>query len=459
MMNLSQEKQSVALWSVFASGIMAVGKLIAALATGSLGILSEAVHSLIDVGATLITYFAVRYADVPPDDDHHFGHEKMESVAALIATGLLFLTTGWVSYEAIHRLFAENHDINVTWWAVAIIAATILIDLNRSRRLLAVARKTGSAALEADALHFTSDMWSSLVVLGGLGAVWAGFWWADPLAALIVSVFIGHAGWELGKRTLATLLDAAPEGVTDVVAKIAAEHPAIMGLSRCRVRPAGTTLFIDVDITVRRTLPLDEVAEIKQSMHDDIRKEYPNGDISITAAGIAIDDETLFERVLLLARRQGLAIHHLTAQHLGAKTALSFDLEVDGRMPLAEAHAIASNLEDAIRDELGGDIEVDSHIEPLHPTGIEGEDLGAQQTEIIARELRSLADQHQSLSDVHNVRVRRTDLGLFVSYHCRFPGNHSVEAVHAAVDSLEETLRKTHPQVRRVIAHAEPLRH
>jgi cation diffusion facilitator family transporter len=451
------EKQRVALISILASTVLAGSKLVAAIFTGSLGILSEAVHSIIDMGATVITWVAVRYSDQPPDEDHHFGHEKVESISALIATGLLFLTTAWVAWEAIHRLLSGHAEVEVTWWAAAIIAGTVLIDLNRSRALMKVARKTSSAALEADALHFTSDMWSSLVVLAGLGAVWLGYSWADPLAALIISVFIARAGWQLGKRTLDTLLDAAPQGALEKITELARQTEGVMGLTRCRVRPAGATLFIDVDISVRRILPLEEVSDIKLKFADTIRSHYPNGDISVTANGVAIDDETLFDKVLLQARRRGLAIHHLTAQHVDGRTALSFDLEVDGEMSLAEAHEVATGLERAIHEELGGDIEIDSHIEPLHPSGISGTDADAKSAERVETQLRKLAISRKPLTDVHKVRVRATEHGLFVSYHCRFPGSHSVEAVHEAVDALEEALRKKLPEVRRVIAHAEPI--
>lgn len=454
---MTNEKQHVALISLLASTVLAATKLFAAIFTGSLGILSEAVHSIIDMGATLITWFAVRYSDQPPDETHHFGHEKVESVSALVATGLLFLTTGWVAWEAVKRIFTGHAEVEVTWWAAAIIAGSILIDLNRSRSLMKVARKTNSAALEADALHFTSDMWSSLVVLAGLGAVWLGFAWADAAAALIVSAFIAHAGWELGRRTLDTLLDAAPEGALETITELARETEGVMGLTRCRVRPAGATLFIDVDISVRRTLPLDEVSEIKKQFEKAIRNHYPNGDISVTANGVAIDDETLFDKVLLQARRRGLAIHHLTAQHVNGRTALSFDLEVDGVMPLEDAHEVATALERAIHDELGGDIEIDSHIEPLHPSGIHGTQADAKAAKLVETQLKKLATSRKPLTDVHNIRVRATEHGLFVSYHCRFPGTQTVEAVHEAVDALEDELRKKLPQVRRVIAHAEPI--
>src|SRR4051812_9646415 len=183
----SSEKHRVVVLSVFASLGLTITKFAAGLATGSLGILSEAIHSLLDLGATIITWFAVRWSDQPPDAEHHYGHAKAESVAALIETGLLFLTTGWIVLESARRIWTGQSHVETSWWAAAIVAASIVIDFNRSRVLSRVARKTSSEALEADALHFSSDMWSSLVVLGGLGAVWLGHPLADPIAALMVS--------------------------------------------------------------------------------------------------------------------------------------------------------------------------------------------------------------------------------------------------------------------------------
>ncbi|MGE4246227.1 MAG: cation-efflux pump [Parvibaculaceae bacterium] len=451
------EKQRVAIWSLFASGVLTLAKLVAGLATGSLGILSEAVHSLLDFAATIVTVLAVGVSDRPPDDTHHFGHAKFESVSALTATGLLFATTAWIVYEAVSRLVTGEIHVEVTWWAVAIIVGSILIDWNRGRVLSRVARKTASEALAADALHFSSDMWSSCAVLIGLGAVYLGYGWADPVAALVVAIFVAIAGYRLGKRTLDTLLDAAPKGVASAIGQLADETPGVLALQRLRIRPAGATLFVDADIAVRRTLPLDEAAEIKQHLADAVKRQYPNADISVTAHPVALDDETVFDRVMLIAGRRGLAVHHLTVQALKDRLSVSFDLELDGRMALKEAHEIATGLETAIREELGEDVEVESHIEPMHTASLDGANADDTQRKRIEATLKSLADRDELLTGIHNVRARENEHGLFVTFHCRVRGAESVEAVHEAVDALEAKLKKRLPEVRRVIAHAEPL--
>jgi cation diffusion facilitator family transporter len=215
------EKSRVATLSLIASAGLASVKFAAAMVSGSLGLLSEAFPSLLDCGATALTLFAVRIGDQPADDDHHFGHAKVESVAALVETGLLFMVTLWVAYEAVLRLWVGGHKVEISWWLFAVVIASIFIDYNRSHALENAAQKTSSDALAADALHFRADMWSSCAVLIGLALSWYGFWFADPLAALVVAGFVGKAAYDLGARTLATLLDAAPAGSTEKLRELA----------------------------------------------------------------------------------------------------------------------------------------------------------------------------------------------------------------------------------------------
>lgn len=454
----AEEKHSVALVSVLASAGLAGSKMVAAAFTGSLGILSEAIHSLIDLGATIITYFAIRWSDQPADDEHHYGHAKIESIAALVETALLFLTTAWVSWEAIRRLTSPGeHPVEVTWWAIAIIAGSILIDYNRVKALRRVAKKTGSEALEADALHFSSDMWSSLVVLGGLGAVWAGVPAADSIAALVVSAFIAVAGWRLGARTLNTLLDTAPAGATEVVRGLVNDVHGVLAIKTIRLRPAGATMFTSIVVEVARTMPIDDIVKTKDAIFAAVQDRFPNADITVTANPVALDNETVFQKVMLIASRRNLAIHHLTAQKIGDKLAISFDLEVDGSMPLGEAHDTATALEEAIRGELGSDVEVESHIEPQPERMLEGHTAPPPITAEITAALMTLAAAHPRLTDIHNVRLRRNEEGLFLHYHCRCSPADTVERIHDDIDRVEAGLKDRFGDIRRVIAHAEPI--
>ena len=452
-----QKKKRVALISMLASALLAVIKLLAAVFTGSLGMLSEAVHSLIDVGATIVTLFAIRFAARPADDEHHFGHAKIESVAALLEALLLIGTAIFIAFEATTRLFGQHQPLDLRWWAFAVLILSIAIDFNRSGVLKKTATQTSSDALHADAAHFESDMWSSLAVFLGLVGVWLGFLWADSLVALVVSIYLVKIAWGLGSSTLNTLLDAAPLGVAAAIQALAEKQDGVLAVKRLRIRPSGPTLFVDLDVNVPRLLNLTAIPDLKAKLNTSIRKEFPQADISITTNPVALDSETAFEKIAVIAHQRNHAIHHVTVQQIAGRMAVSFDLEVDGNSTLAKAHEQATQLEDAIRAGLGGDVEVESHIEPLPTRLLKGKSINGPQIKKLEELLRSLARTEKTMSDVHSIRVRSTDNGLFLHYHCRFAGDASVNEVHAVVDRIETKLQLKIKNISRVIAHAEPL--
>lgn len=453
----SEQKEAAALSSIVASTVMTIAKFVAAVFTGSLGLLSEAIHGLLDVGATVMTYYAVKIADLPADEEHHYGHAKIESVAALFETGLLFVASGWIMWEAVQRMLGHGGEVDVHPAALAVVVGSIAIDFFRARNLIRVAKLTNSPALEADALHFSSDMWSSAVVLGGLGVVLLGFPMGDAIAAFGVSGFVLLAGWRLGKRTIDSLMDAAPEGVTEKLRMVVERISGVVAIERIRARPSGATVFVDLDVAVSRTRSFDDLARIKQEIIAAVKRETPEVEISVIAHPRALDDETVHERIMVIARNHGVAIHHLTVQALGdGQMSVSFDIEVDGRMPLEAAHVIADDLETAIGDELGAGVEVETHIEPITIDRLHGIDVEAEEIAAISSDLTDAATRGGVVDDVHDVRVRATDEGLIVNFHCRAAPSISVADLHAAIDDVERAIRATRLSVRRVIGHGEP---
>jgi cation diffusion facilitator family transporter len=339
-------KEKVALISIAASAGLTLAKGTVGLATGSLAILSEAAHSLLDLAATIMTYFAVRISGKPADEGHHYGHGKVESVSALAETALLFLLSGIVIWEASARLFGgHGHAVETTFWAFAVMVGSIIVDFFRARVLYRVAAQTSSEALEADALHFGSDMWSSAAVLAGLAVVALGYPSADSAAAIIVALFICIAGWRLGRRTIDTLTDTAPAGAAKRIDAEVARIPGIVEVERLRARQSAGVLFVDLVVAVSRTLPLDRVAALKDRIVRKVRKESPGAEVTVTTEPRVLDDETVLERIMVIARNRGLAVHHVTVHALAARLAVSLDLEVDGTITLGAAHDIASDLE------------------------------------------------------------------------------------------------------------------
>ncbi len=456
---MQNEKEQVALSSIAASAALTIAKALVGFATGSLAILSEAGHSLIDLGATLMTYAAVRISGKPADKEHPYGHGKFEAVSALAETALLFLLSGVVIWEAVKRLTEhEGHVVEATVWAFGVIAASIVVDFFRSRALSRTAKQTQSQALEADALHFSSDLWSSLAVLIGLAGVRYGLPWADSTAALVVAVLVCVAGWRLGRRTIDALTDVAPEGAAETITAIAASVPGVVAVEQVRARAVGEKTFIDLTVAVSRTLPLDRVSAIKDAVAGAIRKQMPGAEPTVTTDPVALNNETVLDRVMVIARNRALAVHHVMVHDLKDRLAISLDLEVDGKQSLRDAHAAADGLEKAIAAELGASVEVDTHIEPLQPHRASGREAPPERVKAVEIALAELAADGRTVRDVHDVRVRETDEGEIVNFHCRVDPGLSVQTVHEKVDALERALRARSPSIKRVIGHAEPTR-
>lgn len=451
-------KEQAALWSIAASAGITLAKGIAGLATGSLALISDAAHSLIDVASTTLTWLAVRAAHKPADEEHHYGHGKLESLAALVETAFLFLLSGAVAYEGARRLLTrESAEVEPSWAAAGVLVAAIVVDAWRWWALKRVARETGSEALDADALHFSSDLVNSVLVLAALGAAAIGYPEADSLVAIGVSIFIAVAGFRLAKRTIDTLLDAAPKGLAEQIKARAESIPGVASVERVRVRPVGGHIFGEVLARVPRTLPLEHVAALKEAIIRAVEQDLPRSEITVATEPVQLDDETILERVLLIAAKRRIPVHHVIVQEVSGRMCVSLDVEVDGRMTSGAAHGLATKLESAIRLEFGPGIEVDTHIEPLRISPLAGEDEAPEVVQRIVRTLEETAERVGQVGDVHSVRVRRTAEGLVVHYHCRVDPALSVASVHAHVDELERRVRALHPEILRLIGHAEPV--
>jgi cation diffusion facilitator family transporter len=448
-------KSRVAAISIFASTGMAAAKFVVGIAIGSLALISEALHSSVDVVATVITWLVVRVSDRPADHEHHYGHGKFESLSALGVIAMLYVLAGGILVESYSRLREGAPPPTISAIPFIVLLIDIAVNFWRARALHRTARDTKSQALAADALHFASDVLGSIAVIIGLALSGLGYAWGDAAAAIGVAVVISLLGLRLARSTVETLLDRAPDGVAEKATAALKALPGIVDVERLRARMVGPTHFIDAIVQVPRTFPIDRVEAIKRQAQDAVAAALGDADLTFTAVPVARNNESIRERIMVIARNSGLAIHHVTVHDLGGKLTVSIDLEVDGEMALNAAHDIAHEFERQIRDEFGDDVEVDTHIEPLEPELPVGADAAPERVETIKSALSSFAADG-AIHDIHNVRVRDTDAGEIVNFHCRAAPSMSVIKVHESVDEIERALRRAFPTVKRVISHAEP---
>jgi cation diffusion facilitator family transporter len=462
----AREKRRAALLSVGSAVLLVSLKAFLVIRTGSLGVLSEALHSGLDLLAAIITFLSVRVSDEPADERHPYGHGKFENFSAFVETGLLLLTALYIIYEAFDRLFFHSVHIQPSVTAIVVLLVALAIDVTRSRALTHVARKYSSDALEADALHFSTDVWSTIVVIAGIGLVWAGETWnlpwlayADALAALAVAAVILWVGSQLGRRTMDALLDVAPKGLQQEIARAVGRMDGVLDVDRVRVRRAGNRHFVDATVSVARTASLEQVHALSDAIEKRIGEIVPS-DVMVHAEPRAPQGEHLFEAIRAVAQRMGLAIHDVTALQQAGRLFIELHLEVDEHLSLRDAHRQATQLEDEVQKLRDGSTDVNIHIEPLG-RHIATPDAGAGEMKLLSRAieefLNTLPSEFDELVNCHDVRVRQVEHHILASCHCTMGGALPITQVHDVTAALEDRVKEKFPQIYRVTIHPEPV--
>jgi len=460
-----REKRSVALSSVLAGGFLTTLKLVIGLMTGSLGILSEAAHSALDFVAAFVTWVAVRVSGRPADREHTYGHGKVENLSALLETTLLIATCGWIIHEAVQRLFFKQVHVEATVWAFAVMVISIVVDVSRSRALARAARKYDSQALEADALHFSTDIFSSAVVLLGLAGVLAStrpkLEWlvkADAVAALGVAAIVLWVSYRLARRTIGQLLDAVPPGLRDDIAR-AVRLPGVVDVVRVRVRRSGPAAFADVTLRVARDTGLERAHGVATSAELAVHRLLPGADVVVHVEPAEAPDEAglgdIPEAVRAVARRIGLAAHDINVENVLGRRSLELHLEVPDSLNVAAAHDRATAFERALRESVPGLEKIVTHIEPAGPA-VATRRAEPQEEALVIEVLRELARDESLHCDPHEITVRRSGDELGVSFHCALEPDTAITEAHALTERVERALRARLPGLGRVVIHVEP---
>lgn len=461
----AREKKRAALLSVGSATLLVSLKTFLVVRTGSLGVLSEALHSGLDLVAAVITFLSVRVSDLPADERHLYGHGKFENFSAFVETGLLALTALYIVYEAFDRLFFRSVHVQPSVTAILVLLAALAIDLTRSRTLGHVARKYSSEALEADALHFSTDVWSTTVVIAGIALVWAGETWhvawliyADALAGLAVAAVILWVGGQLGRRTLDALLDVAPKGLQQEIARALERMDGVLEVTRIRVRRAGNRYFVDATVSVARTASLEQVHTLSDGIEKRVGEIVPS-DVMVHVEPRAPAGEHIFESIRAVAQRMGLAAHDLHASQQDGRLFIELHLEVDENLSLREAHRQASELEEKIRELRDGAVDVNIHIEPFGhriATPDAGEGEMKQLAKAIETFVNRLPAEFDELVNCHEVRVRQVEHHILVSCHCIMKSELPITQVHDVTAALEDRVKEKFQQIYRVTIHPEP---
>ncbi len=467
-----EAKYSAALLSLVAAFAITALKLLTGVLTGSLGMLSEAAHSAIDLVAASITLFSVHAADQPADEEHNYGHGKIESLSAFVETGLMLASSVWIIYEALSRIFHRHHlALPLSPWPFLVLLLSIGIDYTRSRSLRKIAREQRSDALAADAIHFSTDLWASFAVLLGLTATKCGEVFhlpglelADPVAALAVAAIILRVSWSLARRTADTLLDATPahEGATAAqtrrkLIQDLGRIDGVLSVERLRTRRAGSSVFADVTLAMPRTLTFQRSEQITFAATSAIQRVLPEADVVVHSVPTATLAESAHDRVRAVAARANLSIHDVSLQQYEGALQLELHLEVNERLPLREAHDLVTRLEADIRKEVPRIASILTHIESEPATIESPEALEVdREAQTLRQNLRRMASQFPEILDIHDILVSQHRDRVQVNCHCTLPDDLPMVQVHQVITRLENAFKLQAPEVSRLLIHPEP---
>ena len=456
------EKRAVALFSVVAALLLTGTKVAVGLWTGSLGIVAEALHSGLDLAAAVVTLWAVRVSSRPADAEHAYGHGKIENLSALFETLLLLGTCAWIIREAIERLFfrAPIH-VDANLWAFLVVVLSIVVDYSRSRALMRVAKKYESQALEADALHFSTDIWSSLVVLLGLLGVLAAHelnvpWLAkaDAVAALGVAAVVVWISLQLGRKSVDDLLDSVPPELGRRIAA-AAKVTDVREVRQVRVRRSGPGLFVDLVLVLDPGESLERSHEIADRAETAIKTQFARADVVVHVEPGPMSTEDLAATARRLASRHGSSAHDIRVFEEDGRWTMELHLEMVESLPLGEAHRRASELESGLLAAVPSLAKVITHIEPDGERSTVRNADPAEVERIRACVLR-FPELVQLGIHAHDLSVRRAGKELAISFHCTLAAATPIKDAHAFTERIEQHLRTHIPNLGHVTVHTEP---
>jgi cation diffusion facilitator family transporter len=461
---LSAEKRRVALHSMVAAAAMTLLKLAAGLFSGSLGVLSDAAHSGLDLVGVTLTFFSVQVSDKPADDDHTYGHGKFENLSAFAEAGLMALSCAWIVWEAMERITRHAVVLRHSLWPALVLLLSIVVDYWRSRQLRIVAERTGSPALATDAFHFASDIWSTLAVLAGLGASWVGThfgigWlrFADPCAAIMVSLMILRLTLTLGRETVAVLLDEVPAETRQKLVHEVERVQGVLAVEQARVRRSGANYFADLTLALPRGFTFEHTGELVREATEAAHRALPEADVVIHTVPREAQTESVFDRVRAVAARNNVNVHDLSVQsHHGGRLRVEQHVELDEKMSLKMAHEFVTAMEAEILREAPEIDSVLTHIES-EPATIEQPEEMVEEDRRIEVALRAAAKLFPEVVDVHQIMVGRAGEHIYLSCHCTLPDDLAMHRVHDVMTGLEDRFKLACPEVQRVTIHPEPV--
>jgi cation diffusion facilitator family transporter len=459
---VNREKHTTALLSVLAIIFLTLMKAAVAILTGSLGLLAEAAHSLMDLVAAGVTFFAVKISGRPADSSHTYGHGKFENLSALVEVVLLLLACAGIVYEAIQRLFFKTVPVQITLWAFLVMGIAVVVNITLARRLNRVAKKYISQALEAEALDFLNDVWSSSVVILGMVLVMAAEsfnvpWLAkaDSIAGMVVAALVAISVLRLGRRAIGELMDEVPENLQDEITR-AARLEGIEEVRQVRVRRSGPQYFADLTLAVSRSTSSEHAHQITDQVEKAVQDLLPGASVLVHIEPVQVEDEQLTEALHALGERFGLGVHHIHITEVHGRQILTVHLDIEEGLQLEEAHAQASAFEKAVSEAFPAFERVWTHLEPVQRQVNSPGEVAFYHDEKIEQLILELPRVLGVPCVIHEITLLKEKDRLNISFHCMLQGETSIQEAHELSERMEAALCDMIPSLEAVLIHMEP---
>lgn len=459
--SITDRKIKVAVQSMYAAIIITIIKILAAYFSGSLGVLSEVFNSGIDVFVCIVTIISIKFSSKPPDKDHNYGHEKIENFSALFQVLILFITSAYIIYEAINRLIInKDSEVNVSIWIFLALIISMLIDVYRAKALKKIAEETKSSALEADALHFTTDILSSGVVIIGLILTYFNISKsADTIAALIVTVIIISLGYKLSRKAIDALMDRVPAGLYDKIKYETLLIKGVEGIKSFRIRSSGSIIYIDMVIQISRLVPFSKAHDIMDNVEKKINDITTNADVIIHSEPVETKDETINDKIRMIVSDFGLKCHDIFSHKISNEIYSELHVEIDRTNDLIKAHDMISELEDKIKEEIDIIKHLKIHIDEPSEILFDTKDITEVSYKIVEN-VKLIISENANVVSGEDIQIVSTNGKIRISLNCKFDHIHSLDEVHDMVTVLESkiylNLKEKYPKLSNVIIHAEP---
>ncbi len=449
-----ESSESASKQGIVSGAVLAVIEVTGGVVSGSLGLLSSSFNTLMDFLASVIMFFAVRESSKPPDEVHMYGHEKIESAAAISEILLLVLACSWIVYNAYVRLTSSMQEIELFWVAFFTNFASILIDLFAYVRLKASTKKRESEAVEAGALHFLNDLLIAVIVIVGLLFYWFGVWYADSAAALCIVAYIVFSGLKIIRSSFATLMDAAPQGLSKTVKEQILSVEGVDDCHHLRIRKAGSKYFVDAHVTLAGGMTLYQAHLATSVMEERIVKFLPHSDIMIHTEPHTGKDSVATIRTVASYFPEIRGIHGITVKAIGGKNHVSYHIELEPKISIADAHEIADNMEKRLKEELKNVSTVVSHLEPAPEVSETG--YSRESDSLLENEVKRISEGMPEVRSLHEIGILKRDGMYNVTMHCGVDSSATLAQAHEIATRIEEKIKASNSRVSQVSVHCEP---